>query len=54
MYQPNRIRERAASAAPMFHSNDKWTLLSCDADSIIYNVAATTINIETAKRRVVD
>ena len=54
MYQPNRIRERAASAAPMFHSNDKWTLLSCDADSIIYNVAATTNNIETAKRRFVD
>lgn len=54
MYAPKRIRARAASAEPLFHSNDKWTLLSCDADSIIYNVAATTNNIETAKRRFVD
>lgn len=54
MYQSQRVRDRAASAAPLFHKNDKFTLLSCDADSIIYNVAATTNNIETAKRRFVD
>lgn len=51
---PSRIAGRMAEAAPQFHSNDAWTLLSCDADSLIYKVAATTNSIETAKRRFVD
>ncbi|QYW05839.1 hypothetical protein [Vibrio phage vB_VpaP_G1] len=50
---PERYRERVANAAPMFTVNDRFTLLSSDADSIIYRVAATTSNIETAKRRFV-
>lgn len=50
---PAKYRERMANASPQFSSNDSFTLLSSDADSIIYRVAATTSNIETAKRRFV-
>ncbi|AKQ07685.1 hypothetical protein [Yersinia phage vB_YenP_ISAO8] len=42
-----------ANASPMFSSSDKFRVLACDADSIIYRVAATTNNLETAKRRFV-
>lgn len=48
-----RYRERMASVSPMFSSSDGFRLLACDADSIIYRVAATTNNLETAKRRFV-
>lgn len=53
---PARYRERLERAAlnPQFHVNEEFTLLSCDADSIIYKVAATTNNIETAKKRFVE
>lgn len=50
---PERYRERMANAAPQFSSSDKFRVLACDADSIIYKVAATTANLETAKRRFV-
>lgn len=50
---PARYRERMANASPMFSSSDKFRVLACDADSIIYRVAATTNNLETAKRRFV-
>ncbi|QDH46245.1 putative DNA exonuclease [Aeromonas phage LAh2] len=48
---PERLRGRAASAAPMFQPGDKFGLLAYDADSAIYRIAATTNSLETAKRR---
>lgn len=36
-----------------FHSNDAFTSLEVDADSLIYKVAATTKTLEAAKRRFV-
>ncbi|CCI88415.1 Phage protein [Yersinia phage phiR8-01] len=42
-----------ANASPMFSPSDSFKLLACDADSIIYRVAATTNSLETAKRRFV-
>lgn len=47
------LRERMAQASPQFHRNESVTTLECDADSLIYKVAATTKNLETAKRRLV-
>ena len=47
------LRERMAKASPQFHRNESVTTLECDADSLIYKVAATTKNLETAKRRLV-
>lgn len=47
------LRERMAKASPQFRRNESVTTLECDADSLIYKVAATTKNLETAKRRLV-
>lgn len=53
MSVPRSLQERMAGAAPQFHSNDTYTLLAVDADSLIYKVAATTKGLETAKRKFV-
>lgn len=52
MALPERIKGRVA-AAPVQFANDKFSLLAMDADSAIYQIAATTNSIETAKRRFV-
>ena len=49
----DKVRGRQAGAAPQFHKNDSYTILECDADSLIYKVAATTKTLEAAKRRMV-
>lgn len=54
MSLPKHLRGRVANAAPLFDRNEKATTLHVDADSLIYKVAATTNNLETAKRRYVN
>lgn len=50
---PANLRERIAKVAPQFHRTEEASTLEVDADSLIYKVAATTKNLETAKRRLV-
>ncbi|CUH74597.1 exonuclease [Cronobacter phage Dev-CD-23823] len=47
------MRERIAKVSPQFHRTEEASTLEVDADSLIYKVAATTKNLETAKRRLV-
>lgn len=51
---PKHMRDRVANAAPLFDKNEEATTLHVDADGLIYKVAATTNNLETAKRRYVN
>lgn len=53
MGMPNYLRGRVANTTPQFDFNEEATTLQVDADSLIYKVAATTNNLETAKRRLV-
>lgn len=50
---PDRIQARMEAAKPQFHRNEEPTKLVVDADSIVYKVAATTGNLEIAKRKFV-
>lgn len=52
MAVPSRIQGRIESAPAQF-ANEQFSLLAMDADSAIYQIAATTNSIETAKRRFV-
>lgn len=51
---PQNMRGRAANTVPLFDRNEEATTFHVDADSLIYKVAATTNNLETAKRRLVN
>lgn len=53
MGMPNYLRGRVANTTPQFDRNEEATTLQVDADSLIYKVAATTNNLETAKRRLI-
>lgn len=50
---PLHMLQRMEVAEAQFHSNDAFTSLEVDADSLIYKVAATTKTLEAAKRRFV-
>ncbi|WP_368914332.1 hypothetical protein [Proteus mirabilis] len=50
---PLHVLQRMEVAEAQFHSNDAFTSLEVDADSLIYKVAATTKTLEAAKRRFV-
>lgn len=50
---PARLKGRLDAAPEQFHRNDEVTQLEVDADSLIYKVAATTKDLEVAKRRLV-
>lgn len=50
---PLHVLERMKVTEAQFHSNDSFTELVVDADSLIYKVAATTKTLEAAKRRFV-
>ena len=50
---PLHVLQRMGVAEAQFHSNDAFTSLEVDADSLIYKVAATTKTLEAAKRRFV-